>query len=320
MADGGRKETDLKNLIGLCSNLDPFVTDASVAPPLDMLRMSLIKIDLAHGTSLDCSLREATQLRLSPINSFRAASAVPLFALAQRTHDFTKIVGDGLRQLDALAMTSEQIANNVHDAMGHSDGRRRPWTEGSEELLIGNIVIALFDLAAANQLDRLPLAIWRGDAEVHANAGRVIKLIDHIERLFFTGETDGWETTITPNTPDWSTHIASALATTLLERLTPDALLACHALWVHYFIQIQPHLRLPVAASAALMVTDSWHSTISNPVQFVSPETSIPRLRAAIDDPSFGWVKARLVLHAGLEAVPLSEGDLSRTAIERMTD
>ncbi len=88
--------------------------------------------------------------------------------------------------------------------MGHSDGRRRPWTEGSEELLIGNIVIALFDLAAANQLDRLPLAIWRGDAEVHANAGRVIKLIDHIERLFFTGETDGWETTITPNTPDWS--------------------------------------------------------------------------------------------------------------------
>lgn len=215
-------------------------------------------------------------------------------------------------------MTAEQIVNNVHDVMGHYDGRLRPWAEGAVELLIGNMIVALFDLAAANELDRLPLAQWRADAGAHANAGRVINLIDHLERLFVTGETDAWATVVEPISPDWSAHIASTLAAVLLERLAPDELLTCHALWSHYLVQ--PHLRVPVAASAALMVTRDWRSMIATPGLFVSPNTSFTQMRAAINDPSFGWSKTRAVLLAALAASQLPEGDQSRATIESMAD
>ncbi|MCT4373586.1 hypothetical protein CLG85_026135 [Yangia mangrovi] len=157
ISDRNRTDTELKKLAGICSNPDPFITDASISPPLDLLRINLIDIELDHGGSLRCSFREAPHLRSSPFTAFRSTSAGPLFRLAQRTRDFTKIVADGLRQLDALAMASEQLANGSHDVMDHYDGRYRLWPVGAEELLIGNIIVALFDLAAAGELDRLPL-------------------------------------------------------------------------------------------------------------------------------------------------------------------
>lgn len=317
LADGGCTVAELKKLIGLCSDLDPFVIDAPVAPPLDMLRIDLINIELSHGASLDCSLREAPLLRSNPFTTFRSISAGPLFAVAQRTRFFTQIVGDGLRQLDALAMASEQVANGVHDAMGLYDDQLRPWPEGHDELLIGNMIVALFDMAAANELDQLPLAQWRADAGAHTNAGRVISLIDHLDRLFFTGATDAWPTVVNPTTSDWSTHIASALAATLLDRLGPDALLACHGLWAHYFTQ--PNLRVPAADSVAFMVERDWRRVANTPAIFASPRTSIPPLRAAIADPSLGWSKTRLVLQAAMEAVALPEGDQTRDMIESMS-
>jgi|GEM_PF-3505712 len=318
LAASGEAEVDPKNLIGMCSNLDPFETDASVAPPLDTLRMSLIVLELAHGASLDCSLREAPFLRASPIISFRATSAGPLFALAQRTRDFTVIVSDGLRQLDALAVMAEQIANDDRDFMRSDDGKLRPWADGADELLIGHIVVSLFDLAAANMLDQLPLAQWRTDAEAHPNAGRVVDLINHFEKLFVTGETDAWATVLNAPTSDWSAHIASALAAVLLERLAPDALLFCHALWAQYLIE--PHLRVPIATSVASMVTRHWRRMTARPALFVSPSTSIPRLLAAIDDHSAGWSKTRLVLQAALEGAQLPAGDKTRAMIESMND
>lgn len=313
-----RQEVNPKNLIGMCSNLDPLVTDASVAPPLDTLRLNLIILELAHGASLNCSLREAPLLRTSPIMSFRSVAAGPLFTLAQRTRDFTDVVSDALLQLDALAMLAEQIANNDHDVMRHHDGKIRPWTEGSDELLIGRIIIALFDLAAADELDRLPLERWRADAAVHPNAVRVVGLINHIEKLFMTGETDAWATVLNSTAADWSVHVASALAATLLERLAPDALLVCHALWAHYFVQ--PHIRGPIATAVELMVRRRWRLLTAMPANFVAPRTSIPRLLSAIDDPSHGWSKVRMVLQAALDAAPLPAGHQSRVIIEAMTD
>ncbi len=318
LTDRHRADIDPKNLIGMCSNLDPYITDAPAAPPLDTLRMSLIEIELADGASLDCSLREAPLLRTSPLISFRSASAGPLFTLAQRTRDFASIVADGLKLLDALAMLAEQLSNNDRDVMRHHDGIIRPWSEGADELLIGNLIVALFDLAAANELDRLPLDQWRADAAGHANAVRIVGLIDHLEKLFVTGEADAWASVRNSPTADWSVHAASTLAATLLERLAPEALLVCHSLWAHYFVQ--QHIRAPIAASVAKMVSRRWRRTTAVPALFVSPRTSIPRLLAAIDDPALGWSKTRLVLQAALEGVALPSGDQSRIIIETMTD
>ncbi len=180
------------------------------------------------------------------------------------------------------------------------------------------MIIALFDLAAANELDRLPLEQWRADAEAHANAGRVIGLIHHLERLFVSGEADAWATVVDPIMPDWSAQIISTLAATLLEQLKPDALLACHALWARNLDQ--PHLRSLIAASVESMVTYSWRRLAVSPALLVSPETSISRLLAATHDPSIGWSKTRLVLQAALEVTPLPKEDQSRAAIESMSD
>lgn len=318
LVDRDRQEVDPKNLIGMCSNLDPFVTEASVAPPLDTLRLNLIVLELAHGVSLDCSLREAPLLRASTIMSFRSVSAGPLFTLAQRTRNFANIVGDGLAQFDALAMLAEEVPNNDRDVMRRHDGRVRPWIAGADELLIGNIIIALFDLAAADELDRLPLERWRSDAVAHANAARVVGLIDHIEKLFITGETEAWATVLNSASQDWSIHVASTLAATLLEQLTPEALLVCHSLWAHYFVQ--PHLRGPIAASVECMVMRRWRPFMAVPAMFVSPRTSLPGLLAAMDDPGNGWSKIRMVLQAALAAAPLPAGDQCRLTIETMAD
>lgn len=60
--------------------------------------------------------------------------------------------------------------------MGLYDGQLWSWPEGYDELLIGNVIVALFDKTSAKELDQLPVAQWRADAGAHANAGRVISL------------------------------------------------------------------------------------------------------------------------------------------------
>jgi hypothetical protein len=87
---------------------------------------------------------------------------------------------------------------------------------------------------------------------------------------------------------------------------------------VHYFVQ--PHLRGPIATSVERMASGRWRSLTAIPAMFVAPKTSIPRLLAAIDDPSHGWPKIRLVLQAALDAAPLPAGDQSRATIEAMAD
>ena len=164
----------------------------------------------------------------------------------------------------------------------------------------------------------LPLERWRMDAVAHANAARVVGLIDHIEKLFITGETEAWATVLNSASQDWSIHVASTLAATLLERLTPEALLVCHSLWAHYFVQ--PHLRGPIAASVECMVMRRWRSLMAVPAMFVSPRTSLPCLLAAMDDPGNGWSKIRMMLQAALAAAPLPAGDQSRLTIEAMAD
>lgn len=226
-------------------------------------------------------------------------------------------MADGLKLLDALAMLAEQLANDDRDVMRHHDGKIRPWTEGADELVIGNIIVALFDLAAADELDRMPADHWRADAAGHPNAGRIAGLIDHVEKLFITGEADAWASVRNSPTADWSVHVASTLAATLLERLAPDALLVCHSLWAHYFVQ--PHLRALIATSVAKMVARRWRHMTATPALFVSPRTSIPRLLAAIDNSALGWSKTRLVLQAAMEGVALPSGDQSRNIIESMT-
>jgi hypothetical protein len=198
--------------------------------------------------------------------SFRATNGVLLFTLAQRTLDFSDIVIDGLAQLDALAMLAEQIASSSRDVMQRYDGVQRTWSPGSDELLVGNMIAAVFGLAAMNQLDCLPLARWRADGEAHPQGGRVVLLVDHLEGLFVTGEVDAWATVLKCPTTDWAHHAASSLAATLLERLAPDALLVAQALWVHYLKQ--PHLAPLVAHYLDYLVVQQWRVRMAMPALF----------------------------------------------------
>jgi tetratricopeptide (TPR) repeat protein len=313
---GERTDEELSRLVGLCSNLDPFETDAPVAPPLDTLRLDLIRLELAWGASLDVSLREAPKLRASPIMSFRAGGGPVLFTLAQRTLDFSDIVADGLRQLDALAMLAEQIAADDRDVMREDDGKPRTWSPGADELLIGNMIAAVFGLAAANELDRLPLARWRADGTAHPQGGRVVQLVNHLEGLFVTGTIEPWATVLKCPSSDWSHHAASALAATLLERLAPDALLVAQALWVHYLKQA--HLAPLVVHYLECLVTRQWRAIAAMPALFGSAASSLSPLVAALASQGEGWPKVRTVLQAALSAVPLAVDDNARTTIEGM--
>jgi tetratricopeptide (TPR) repeat protein len=313
---GKRTDEELSKLVGICSILDPFETDAAIAPPLDMLRLDFIQLELAYGISVDGSLKEATKLRASPIMSFRASGGPMLFALAQRTLDFTDVVADGLRQIDALAMLSEQIAMADRQVLCEDDGKPRFWQPGADELLIGNMIVAVFGMAAANELDRLPLQQWRTDGARHPQGGRIVQLVDHLEGLFATGETAPWAAVLQCPTADWSHHAVSALAATLLERLSLDQLLASQALWVHYLKQ--PHLAPLAAQYLEKLVTRQWRATIVEFDLGWSGSASFDALVSSVDSPANGWLKVQAVLQAALLAVPSAVDDNARKTIEGM--
>lgn len=315
---GERTDEEMTKLVGMCSNLDPFVTDAPVAPPLDTLRLDLIRLELACGASLDGSLQEAPALRASPFMSFRAGSGPVLFELAQRTLDFSEIVIDGTRLLDALAMLAEQIAMNDRDVMRVDDGKARDWSEGADEILLGHVVVATFALAAADQLDRLPIARWRTDARAHLQGERVEKLVDHIEGLFITGTVEAWGTVLKCPSTDWSHHAISALAATLLERLAPDALLVAQSLWVHYLEG--PHRRQLAEHYVTYLASRQWTVLVKFPAMFGSSASATRPLATAIAAPGQGWSKLRAILQAALGIVPLAADDNARKTIEAMRD
>lgn len=312
--EGRKTEQELSNLKGLCSSVDPLVTDSSIAPPLDTLRMDLIQVELAYGSSMNHSIREAPKLRLTPYVSFRSVISLPLFGLAQRRLEFDDVVADGLRQLDALAALAEQLANGDRDVMRLDDGKQREWKPGTDELVVGHMVAAVFELAAANELDRIPICRWRADATAHQQASRLLHVIDHIEGLFVTCHIDAWPNVVRCASGDWSHHLVSALAATLIDRLAPEPLLRCHALWVQYFDQ--PYFRDLAPNTIALLVSRQWQAMLGAPAHFFSPRTSLVKLHAAIGDPSNGWTKSRSVLTAAMEGVPLAEDDQARRSIE----
>lgn len=314
--DGKRPEPELKNLRGICSDVDPFVTEAAVAPPLDTLRIDFLRLDAAYGETLEHSLREAPKVRATPYVAFRAITATPLFQLARRTHDFEHVVADGLRQTDAFAVLAEQLAADDRDVMRLDDGKARNWTPGSEEFVIGQVAAAAFDLAAADELDRLTIAQWRADAAAHPQAGRIVALVDHIGGLFVTGDVEPWPSVVRCASGDWSHHLVSALAASLLERLAPEPLLRCHALWVHYLNQ--PYFRDLVPDAVATLATRQWRALMTVAALFAAPRISLVSLRGVIDDPSTGWAKTGIVLRAALEGVPLAPEDDARKSIEAL--
>jgi tetratricopeptide (TPR) repeat protein len=313
---GERTDDELANLIGLCSNLDPFETDAPIAPPLDTLQLDIVRLELAHGSTLNASLALAFKLRTSAYMSLRVAAGPILFQIAQRTLDFSDTVADGLRQLDSMAMLAEELAKETRNVMCEYDGQPRPWAPGVDEFLIGHMVVAVFAMAAANELDRLPLARWRTDSAAHPEGERVIRLIKHLEGLFVTGAIEPWATVLKCQTGDWSHHASSALAATLLQDLAPDAMLASQALWVHYLKQ--PHLASLTAHYIAYLVTEQWREVVFMSAGLEPAEKLLAPLAAALDEKAEGWAKVRAVLQAALQVVPLDVDDNARVTIEAM--
>ena len=54
------------------------------------------------------------------------------------------------------------------------------------------------------------------------------------------------------------------------------------------------------------------------PALFVSPRTSLAKLRATIDGPGDGWAKVRGVLTAAMDGIPLTKDDEARRSIEAL--
>lgn len=190
---------------------------------------------------------------------------------------------------------------------------RGTWSPDADQLLIGNMIVAVFGLAAANELDRLPLTRWRADGAAHPQGGRVVQLVDHLEGLFITGTIEPWATVLKCPSSDWAHHAASALAATLLEKLAPNALLGAHALWVHYLKQA--HLAPVVDHYLEYLVTWQWRAVVAMPALFGSAASP---LIAALAAPDKGWGKVRVLLQAALLAVPLAVDDQARITIEEM--
>jgi tetratricopeptide (TPR) repeat protein len=311
--EGGATD-EAPNLVGMCSNLDPFKTDAPLAPPLDFLIMDLFRIDLAYGADMSLADYYADTLRATPILSLRVVVAPYLFEFARRTRRFETIVREGLIQADALTEGADQRSRGVIAPMAHADGVARPWMSGAHELLLANMITAVFDLAAANELDSLPLVEWRSAARANPEAGSISSLVDYLEALFVSGEIDPWEDVLKPRSQLWTEHLMASLAATILQPLTPEPLMICHGYWVSYLAK--SHLSAMIASSIGMLVAGQWAAMCRVPRLMASPATSVPAILMAVAAPSTGWQRARTVLVAAMEAAPRASDDVSRAAIE----
>src|SRR3546814_11197357 len=69
--------------------------------------------------------------------------------------------------------------------------------------------------------------------------------------------------------------------------MTPELLLACHVLWIHFLAQ--PVIDLLAANSVASLVASQWRDAANSPALFINPRIMLPRLLAATDSEHRGW-------------------------------
>src|SRR3546814_9266466 len=95
--------------------------------------------------------------------------------------------------------------------------------------------------------------------------------------------------------------------------MTPELLLACHVLWIHFLAQ--PVIDLLAANSVASLVASQWRDAANSPALFINPRIMLPRLLAATDSEHRGWSSSHQILSTVLEGVRLAPEDRKSTRL-----
>lgn len=307
-------DDQLANLAGLCSNLDPFETDVPDPPPLDVLQMDLMRIDIAFGSGPTRALKYATILRKTPFLSLRCVLAAYFFELSRKTGDFANVVADGITQVDAMGAMAEAKAKGGFKAMQHYDGISRSWVAGTEDLLTSYVIAAVFEISVDGELEKLPIDRWRADLVGLSQAGGVLEFVNFLDGLFVARTVDPWQGVLNPTISNWANHLMASLAATKLGSVSPSQLIQCHGLWAHYLRMDPLHQMASIAVSR--LVSAQWKEACSTPALLVAPKLNVPAISAAAALPSDDWSKTKTVLKTAIQAVTLASNDQSRAAIE----
>ena len=305
-------------LVGIPSFLEPLAGSATAPPmPLDFIRQHLIDVEALHRTNLELALIQTSKVRVTRFRALRSVSQSSLFHLALRTGDFSEVVRDALDAADALVAMAASRAKGITNPLLLDETASEQWPPTLEEFPIRYLVAAVFGAAAADRLDDLPIARWRGDAEAHAEGARLRALVDIAEAFFVKAARPPWPEVQRPTGP-WEDLVLAALASTIAGPMTPERLLTCHVLWIH--LLAQPIIDPITASSVASLVASQWRHATRTPALFLNPRTVIPRLLAAIDAENLGWSTTHQIVSTALEGVRVAPDDPARQVIAKLAE
>lgn len=306
-------------LVGIPSLLEPLAGSATVVPvPLDFIRQHLIDLEARHGTNLELALTQASKVRATRFRALRSPSQSPLFQLALRSGDFSEVMRDALDAADALAAMAASRARGITNPILLDQTAPLPWAPTLDEFPVRYLIAALFGAAAADRVGDLPFARWRDEADAHPEGKRLRALVDTAEAFFIAKARAPWPEVERPAAGPWENLVLAALASTITEPMTPERLLACHVLWIHFLAQ--PVIDLLTANSVAPLIASQWRDAARSPALFINPRIMLPRLLAATDSENRGWSSTHRILSAALEGVRLAPDDPARQVIARLAE
>ncbi|GGB87963.1 hypothetical protein GCM10011494_02880 [Novosphingobium endophyticum] len=303
----------MSKAVGMCSSLEPFDWMKATAAPLDIVLHNVAALDAGTSPVPAVAFRLQDRIRHSSNLLLKCVSGTLLFELDVRRTDVSGVVADAVAQVTAIAAKG----GGTGDPNRLFDLAAAPVPSADQlEFVRARIIAALFAMASRGELDRVPFQAWRETMPADETFQSTRDLVDWSERML-TIEPSPW-THLFPTPPTWEQHVVGALAAVVRQRLSPDQLLICHALWGNYLRH--PLINEMTAAAAAIMVTEQWLDRCDSPAQLVIPRLSVPAIRAAATSGTIGWNRVRAVIAAASNAVSIETRRFAATALGRMAE
>jgi hypothetical protein len=301
-------------LAGLCSVIDRLDPPQDHAPPLDFMVRDALEVELHYALDLSRATAYAERLRRTSYVTLLSIMAFDLFRLATRTGDYSQVVADGVAQMRAAAVTQIARRDGSSTALALIGNADPEWPEDFDQLLVAHVIAAVFRLVASGPCSAIPVTAWRDALPNRAHAEPVRKLVNLIDGMLVSATFDPWRDVLSPPNPHWTNHLIAAIAATTEAPLTPEGLLRCHGLWVHYCAG--PPLHDLVGPPIAELVASQWSNMCLFPGTLTNPGRGIPALRRAIATDAKPWHRIKAILSAAVLAVGLAPGDTARASIE----
>ncbi|TCP96427.1 hypothetical protein C8J46_109123 [Sphingomonas sp. PP-F2F-A104-K0414] len=310
---GPPRDGTLGNVVGMCSNIEPFETGTGVAPPLDLMTLDLVDAALAVGDVRAIGGRHIERLRATRYASLRLIVPSTLMRVARETEDYGLLVRDSLMQADALTERAG-VGSQRGDALRLSDGLERPWTDGLVDMALAQMCAAVYDLAAKDRLDEMPLERWRQYACAHSQASGIVAFVDFLDDLFVRGKVDPWRLMVEGRAKTWAEQCAAALASALWQPLSSSQLIQCHAMFAQYLNQ--PHVMALGAEPVVTLVTRQWGAKAGLRRRGPSTEALSDDVVMVLKTGGRGWEHTKRLLGAVVAMLGLEPDDQTRMQIE----